>query len=67
MTLCKFYRRFAMSSIDLDIFSQSPADVQDALFDPASGRRYASTKYIDDAGHLVSVVGIRNINLLREQ
>lgn len=56
-----------MSSIDLDIFSQSPADVQDALFDPASGRRYASTKYIDDAGHLVSVVGIRNINLLREQ
>ncbi|KAF8351703.1 hypothetical protein F5887DRAFT_931961 [Amanita rubescens] len=32
------------------------ADMQDALFDPASGRRYASTKYIDDAGHLIPQV-----------
>ncbi len=66
MTLCKFYRCFATSFVVLDIFSKSSADVQDALFDPASGRRYASTKYIDDAGHLVSGVEW-NIELAKEK
>lgn len=42
-------------------FVTSPVDVQDALLDPASGRCYASTKYIDDVGHLVSEMIWRDI------
>ncbi|KAF8719049.1 hypothetical protein AX14_011527 [Amanita brunnescens Koide BX004] len=30
-----------------------PTDVQDELLNPASGRSYASTEYIDDVGHLI--------------